>query len=127
MKEEVKIFKALGDETRLEILILLSTRNICAKGIARHLGISEAAVSQHIKVLKESDLIKAYRRGYYVMYELNKTILENSISFINHIINKDCNLINKEQDVKLKDFNITNCNKKCKSINHCCKRIIKEE
>ena len=45
MKEEVKVFKAIGDETRLKILLLLSTKNICAKGIARNLDISEAAVS----------------------------------------------------------------------------------
>ena len=59
MKEKVKDFKAIGDETRLKILILLSTKNICAKGIAKHLEISEAAVSQHIKVLKEANLIIA--------------------------------------------------------------------
>ena len=41
MKEEVKVFKAIGDETRLKILLLLSTKNICAKGIARNLDISE--------------------------------------------------------------------------------------
>lgn len=121
MKEEVKIFKALGDETRLKILILLSSRNICAKGIARHLYISEAAVSQHIKVLKESELIKAYRKGYYVMYELNKDALENFISFINLIIKKESSIVN------LKDLDITICNKKCKGISSCCKKNIKEE
>ena len=68
MKEEVKVFKAIGDETRLKILLLLSTKNICAKGIARNLDISEAAVSQHIKILKEAELIVAYKSGYFVMY-----------------------------------------------------------
>ena len=76
MNEKVKVFKAIGDETRLKILILLSSKNVCAKGIAKHLEISEAAVSQHIKTLKEANLVIAYKEGYYVMYELNKDILE---------------------------------------------------
>ena len=59
----------------LKILILLSSKNVCAKGIAKHLEISEAAVSQHIKTLKEANLVIAYKEGYYVMYELNKDIL----------------------------------------------------
>ena len=45
MNEEVKVFKALGDETRLKILVLLSNKNVCAKGIAKNLEISEACVS----------------------------------------------------------------------------------
>ena len=76
MNEKIKIFKAIGDETRVKILILLSNRNICAKGIAKHLEISEAAVSQHIKILKEANIIIAYKQGYYVMYELNERVLE---------------------------------------------------
>ena len=72
MEERIKIFKAIADETRLKILILVSHKNICAKGIAKHLNISEAAVSQHIKVLKESSLIVGYKRGYHLMYELNR-------------------------------------------------------
>ena len=81
MNEKVKVFKAIGDETRLKILILLSTKNVCAKGIAKHLEISEAAVSQHIKTLKEANLVIAYKDGYYVMYELNKEVLENAKKF----------------------------------------------
>ena len=67
MNEKIKIFKAIGDETRVKILILLSNRNICAKGIAKHLEISEAAVSQHIKILKEANIITGYKEGYYML------------------------------------------------------------
>ena len=87
MEEKIKVFKAIADETRLKILILVSKKNICAKGIAKHLGISEAAVSQHIKVLKESSLIIAYKRGYHIMYELNREVLEKANNFINYLIN----------------------------------------
>ena len=57
MEDLVKVFKALSDETRLKILLIISKRTICQKGISRHLGISESAVSQHIKVLKESGIV----------------------------------------------------------------------
>ena len=93
MEEKIKVFKAIGDETRLKILILLSHKNICAKGISKHLNISEAAVSQHIKILKEASLIIGYKRGYHLMYELNKVSLESSINFIKSLIDDDINLI----------------------------------
>ena len=52
MEKLVKVFKALSDETRLNILLLVSKRSVCQKGISKYLGISDSAVSQHIKVLK---------------------------------------------------------------------------
>ena len=54
MENVAKIFKALSDETRLNILLLVFKRNICQKGISKYLCISDSAVSQHIKVLKDS-------------------------------------------------------------------------
>ncbi|MDF2545367.1 MAG: transcriptional regulator [Anaerosolibacter sp.] len=82
MEQMVQVFKALGDETRLKILIILSRRRICAKGIAKHLSISEPAVSQHIKVLKEAGIIAGEKIGYYVQYDLQEPILSDIIKFI---------------------------------------------
>ena len=127
MNEKVKVFKAIGDETRLKILILLSSKNVCAKGIAKHLGISEAAVSQHIKTLKEAKLVIAYKEGYYVMYELNKDVLENAKKFMDLLIHKDIDLISKQCNIKINDLNITKCKLSCKSMKCCCKRNFKEE
>lgn len=122
MNEKVKVFKAIGDETRLKILILLSSKNVCAKGIAKHLEISEAAVSQHIKTLKEANLVIAYKEGYYVMYELNKDILENAKKFMDLLIHKDIDLISKQCNIKISDFNMATCKLSCKSMKCCCKR-----
>lgn len=127
MKEEVKVFKAIGDETRLKILLLLSTKNICAKGIARNLDISEAAVSQHIKILKEAELIVAYKSGYFVMYELNKEILEKSMAFLRLLIHKDLNLIDEKYGINIRNFDIKTCKHSCKSMKGCCKKILREE
>ena len=127
MNEKVKVFKAIGDETRLKILILLSSKNVCAKGIAKHLEISEAAVSQHIKTLKEANLVIAYKEGYYVMYELNKDVLEKAKKFMDLLIHKDIDLISKQCNIKISDFNMATCKLSCKSMKCCCKRKFKEE
>lgn len=127
MEERIKIFKAIADETRLKILILVSHKNICAKGIAKHLNISEAAVSQHIKVLKESSLIVGYKRGYHFMYELNRESLEKSINFIKGLINDDFNLISDGLNEEENSFDISVCKNSCKSMKNCCKNILKED
>lgn len=127
MEEKIKVFKAIADETRLKILILLSDKNICAKGIAKHLNISEAAVSQHIKILKEASLIIGYKKGYHIMYELNKEMLEKSINFINALIKDDFNVINEELSNKERSFDISVCKDSCKFMKNCCKNILMEE
>ncbi len=85
MNNFINLFKAIADETRVNILILLSKKNMCAKGIAKHLEISEAAVSQHIKILKESQLIIGYKIGYYIIYDLNEERINDAIKFLNLI------------------------------------------
>ncbi|MGB7605826.1 MAG: metalloregulator ArsR/SmtB family transcription factor [Lutisporaceae bacterium] len=118
MEQAVQIFKALGDETRLKILFILSKRRICAKGIAKHLNISEAAVSQHIRVLKDARLIIGEKVGYYVNYDLQKPILLESIKFIKHIT-EDSSECNCKFNVYMPD----DCTTMCKSNrNKCCEK-----
>lgn len=88
MDKTVQIFKALGDETRLKILIILSKSRICAKGISKYLGISEAAVSQHIRVLKEAGIIVGEKVGYHVHYDLQEPVLLEIIKFIEQMNNE---------------------------------------
>lgn len=85
MDRIVQILKALSDETRLSILIILSSRRICAKGLAKHLDISEATVSQHLKVLREAGIILGEKEGYYVYYNIQEPILDKIVSFIEEI------------------------------------------
>lgn len=115
MENLVKVFKALSDETRLNILILVSKRNICQKGISKYLGISDSAVSQHIKVLKEAQIITGYKEGYYVLYHINEGVFNKCISFINSISDTE-NILN---DITV---NSIGCSKNCKSAQRCCKR-----
>lgn len=127
MIKSVKVFKAIGDETRIKILVLLSKKNICAKGIAKHLQISEAAVSQHIKILKEANLIIGYKRGYHVIYDLDKKILEEAIEFINVLITDDICSIEDKFNVSIEKFDALQCKRDCKVGKNCCKKRLEEE
>lgn len=113
MDDMVKIFKALADKTRLKILIILSKRKICAKGIARHLDISEAAVSQHLKILKEAKIITGEKKGYYVHYNTQDQVFKQIIEFIQQISNYE-NSYNLE--VEMPDV----CKETCKRKHNTC-------
>lgn len=68
--------KALADSTRREILGLLRSGRLSAGEIAEKFPVSGAAVSKHLSVLKEADLIRDTREGKFIYYELNTSILE---------------------------------------------------
>ena len=112
MEDLVKVFKALSDETRLKILLIISKRTICQKGISRHLGISESAVSQHIKVLKESGIVTGIKQGYSVIYVINDDCFKEAKFFLKMINDiEDDTFIDKE---KRDAIRLNSCaNKKC--------------
>ena len=68
--------KALADPTRREILNMLKGGKRSAGEIAEQFDITAAAVSRHLSVLKEADLIEDTRDGKYIFYELNTSVLE---------------------------------------------------
>ncbi len=68
--------KALSDPIRREILELLRAGRLPAGEIANKFPISGAAVSKHLAVLREADLIRDAREGKYIYYELNTSVLE---------------------------------------------------
>ncbi len=118
MEDLVKVFKALSDETRLKILLIISKRTICQKGISRHLGISESAVSQHIKILKESGIVTGIKQGYSVIYVINDDCFQEAKYFLKMINDiEDDTFIDKE---KLDAIRLNSC-ANCKSNKKCCK------
>ena len=68
--------KALSDPIRREILELLKNGRLPAGEIAEHFSVSGAAVSKHLSVLKDADLIRDSREGKFILYELNTSVLE---------------------------------------------------
>ena len=77
--------QALADPTRREILNLLKQSRMSAGEISNHFSISGAAVSRHLSVLKEADLIRDERAGRYIYYELNATVLEEILLWISEL------------------------------------------
>ena len=74
--------KALADPTRREILNLLKNGKLSAGEITDHFDITAAAISRHLSVLKEADLIEDTRDGKYIFYELNASVLEEIMLWI---------------------------------------------
>ena len=68
--------KALSDPIRRDILGLLKTGRLSAGQIGEKFPISGAAISKHLSVLKEADLIRDTREGKFIYYELNASVLE---------------------------------------------------
>lgn len=74
--------KALSDPIRREILELLKQRRMAAGEICDHFDITAAAISRHLSVLKEADLIRDDRQGKFIYYELNASVLEEILLWI---------------------------------------------
>ena len=77
--------KALADPTRREILNLLKKGKLSAGEITDHFQITAAAISRHLSVLKEADLIEDTREGKYIFYELNASVLEEILLWITEL------------------------------------------
>ena len=77
--------KALADPTRREILELLKTQRLSAGQIVEHFPVTGAAISRHLSILKEADLIRDTREGKYIFYELNASVLEEIMLWITQL------------------------------------------
>ncbi len=72
------LFKALSDPTRLRIVKMLDQHHkpICVNGLTNRLDISQSAVSQHLRLLKQAGLVTGERRGNFIHYALNQTDID---------------------------------------------------
>lgn len=74
--------KALDDPIRREILGLLKKGRLSAGEIAEQFEITGAAISRHLSILKDADLVRDTREGKYIYYELNTSVLEEVLVWI---------------------------------------------
>ena len=74
--------KALSDPIRREILNLLKGGRLSAGAITEHFPVTGAAISRHLSVLKEADLIRDTREGKFIYYDLNASVLEEIMIWI---------------------------------------------
>lgn len=71
LSELVKLFKALGDESRLRILLALSDRTYCVCDLAKCLGISQPTLSHHLKILRDAGLVNGEKEGQSIYCSIN--------------------------------------------------------
>ena len=67
--------RVLSAPIRLSILDLLKGRSLCVNALTCWLGVTQGAVSQHLRILRDAGLVGAEKRGYYVHYSLEETKL----------------------------------------------------
>ena len=72
-----QLFKALADGTRLRMVELMNGRAYCVRALSLMLDISESAVSQHMKVLRDAGLVEGVKYGYYTHYRLCREPIES--------------------------------------------------
>ena len=80
-----KTLKALADPIRRDILNMLKKGPLSAGEIAAKFSVTDASISRHLSVLKEADLIRDTRKGKYIYYEINVSVLEETLLWISDL------------------------------------------
>ena len=76
------IFKALNDDTRREILELLKKQDLTAGEIGDNFNISKPSISHHLDILQRADLISGEKKGQFIHYSINTTILDDVFTWL---------------------------------------------
>lgn len=77
-----KLFKALNDQTRRDILELLRQQDMTAGEIADHFNISKPSISHHLDILKQAELVEADKQGQFIYYSLNTTVVDEILKWV---------------------------------------------
>jgi DNA-binding transcriptional ArsR family regulator len=85
------VCKILSVSTRVQILQLLKGRALCVGALSARLDVTQGAVSQHLRILRDAGLVVAEKRGYFVHYRLNEKTLSKWKGMIDKLLatNKD--------------------------------------
>jgi DNA-binding transcriptional ArsR family regulator len=84
-----KLFKALSDRTRRRIVTLLRERDMTAGDIASHFNMSKPSISEHLKILKNADVVFSEKQGQFVVYSLNATVFHDMVSFFMNLVDRN--------------------------------------
>ncbi len=82
-------FKALSDPTRRDILTLLRVGPLAVGDIGKHFNISGATLSHHLMILRQADLIIDNKKGKFIYYELNTSVLDDILVWITSLKKED--------------------------------------
>lgn len=84
-----KAFKALSDKTRREILKMLNERDMSAGEIAENFSMSKPSISKHLDILREAELISSEKKGQFVIYSINTSVIQEVLGSFLEIFKKD--------------------------------------
>lgn len=79
------VMKALADPTRREILITLKSGALPATEIADQFPMSSAAISKHLSILRDAELVRSRREGKYIYYELSASVIEEVLLWLTNL------------------------------------------
>jgi DNA-binding transcriptional ArsR family regulator len=89
--DPTEMFKALAVETRVKIIDLLKSEGpLGAKKISELIGVTPAAVSQHLKILKQAGFVRSERNGYWIPYSIDEETLKNCRDVLSEICTCGC-------------------------------------
>ena len=105
--EPFEVLKALAVETRVKIIDLLKSKGpLGAKNIAEVIGITPAAVSQHLKILRQAGLVRSERKGYWIPYAIDEEAMENCRQILNDICTCGCGGTGRFREKELNDSSL---------------------
>lgn len=90
MKKAAELFKILSVDKRIEIIERLKKGAMSVNALASALGITQSAVSQHLRILKAASLVNNVRKGYWTLYSLDADALEKCRQRLNRICTCGC-------------------------------------
>ncbi|HCN84039.1 MAG TPA: transcriptional regulator [Sphingobacteriaceae bacterium] len=76
------LFKALNDKTRRDILNMLKDKSLSAGEIADKFNISKPSISHHLDLLKAAGLVSSEKKGQFVIYSINTSIIEDLLQWL---------------------------------------------
>ena len=95
------LLKVLSVGTRVRIIQLLKGRALCVNALACRLDVTQGAVSQHLRVLRDAGLVVAEKRGYHVHYRVNEESLVKWQEAIQHVFNTSSETYPKQKGTKI--------------------------
>jgi len=96
MKASIPMLKVLCDDTRLQILTMLSHSNMNGCEINRAFECTQPTISYHMKLLVDAQLVHAHKEGCAVIYSINREIWPHIVSLLEAL----CSVSERKEDVR---------------------------
>jgi len=110
--EPTEMFKALAVETRVKIIDLLKSEGpLGAKKISELVGVTPAAVSQHLKILKQAGFVRSERNGYWIPYSIDEETLNDCRKVLTEICTCGCQGTGKFREIELGESSLASLKK----------------